>query len=114
MEKQGYFVHQNLGVFDRTIRVIIGSLMLGVPYVQLVTGADLVWWHSLSMVVSTYPILTGICGRDVLYDYFKVSSCSMDGKNQCGSYPFQLANFFGHKRIPEDHQEHTLLHSSPK
>lgn len=108
----GYYVHQNLGLWDRTIRVLIGCALIGVPFVELLQpGASVAWWHGPSMLVAIYPSLTGILGTDPLMKLFGVKTCNMTGRNQCGSYPYQVDAFLGRKPIPEQHLEHELSHS---
>ena len=107
-----YFVHQNVGAIDRTIRVVLGFAMLGVPYFQLLQpGAMIEYWQAVSMMISIYPCLTGILGYDPIYGLFSVKSCDTSNRNQCGSFPYQVDALLGHNPIPEDDQEHSLLHS---
>jgi len=108
----GNFVEQNLGMLDRVMRVIIGTVMLAVPY-YLITqeGATVQAWHSWTMVLSVYPFLSGILGADPIYNMMGKKSCDLSDRNRCGSFPFQVDAFMGHKPIPEDDYEHTLEHS---
>lgn len=111
--KADYFVHQNVGVIDRTVRVIAGFAMLGIPYFQLLQpSAVLEYWQALSMAFSVYPCLTGIMGYDPFYGLFSVKSCDTSSRNQCGSFPYQVDALLGHDPIPEDDQEHSLMHST--
>jgi len=111
-EKANYFVHQNIGAIDRAVRVILGFAMLGIPYFQLLQmGSTLQEWQALSMAFSVYPCLTGIMGYDPFYGLFSVKSCDTSNRNQCGSFPYQVDALLGHNPVPEDDQEHSLLHS---
>lgn len=108
----GYFVEQNLGAVDRTVRFIVGVLMLGVPYFMITQqGATVETWQSWLMVLSAYPCLTGIIGFDPLYRIFGKKSCDLSSRNRCGSYPFQVDAMIGNDPQPEDDYEHTLSHS---
>jgi hypothetical protein len=110
---KGFFVHQNLGLWDRVIRLVIGLLMLGVPFVELVQpGSSVAWWHGPSMLLSVYPCLTGILGMDPILKMIDARTCSVNGRNQCGSFPYQVDAILGHNPIPEQHLEHELSHSS--
>ena len=106
-------VEQNLGMWDRVIRFMLGSAMLAVPYYYMTqTSLPVEAWYSWSMVASIYPFLTSIVGCDVLYKFFGVKSCDLSQRNRCGSFPFEVDAFLGHKPLPEDDTEHTLEHSS--
>jgi len=105
-------VEQNLGMWDRIFRFILGCIMLAVPYYYMTqTGKMVEAWYGWSMVISVYPFLTSIIGCDVLYNFFHVKSCDLSNRNRCGSFPFEVDAFLGHNPIPEDDTEHTLAHS---
>jgi hypothetical protein len=109
---KGNFVEQNLGMWDRIFRFVLGSVMLAVPYYLLTqTGMTSESWHSLLIILSVYPFLSGILGVDPFYRLMKVKSCDLSSRNRCGSFPFQVDAFLGHKPIPEDDYEHTLTNS---
>ncbi len=109
---KGYFISQNLSMFERMMRFVLGVVMIGVPYALLTqTGGivnDVLSW---SMVLSTYPFITSIIGLDPLYRLFKIKTCDVSDRNRCGSFPFQVDAFVGRHPMPEDDMEHTLLHS---
>ena len=108
-----YYVHQNLGLWDRVLRVVIGFCMIAIPFSDLMQpGASVAWWHGASMLVAVYPSLTGILGMDPMLRMIGVRTCGGSRRNQCGSFPYQVDAFFGHDPIPENHQEHELSHSS--
>lgn len=108
----GYFVEQNLGAVDRTIRFLLGTAMLAVPYFMLLEeGAVVEPWQSWLMVFSVYPCLSGILGLDPVYKIFGAKSCDLSSRNKCGTFPFQVDALFGHKPTPEDDYEHSLSHS---
>lgn len=108
----GNFVEQNLGVVDRTLRFLVGTAMLAIPYFMLSqTNATVESWQSWLMVLSVYPCLTAILGMDPVYRLFGKKSCDLSARNQCGTYPFQVDAFIGRKPKPEDDYEHSLSHS---
>ena len=112
-QKRNYFVEQNIGAIERCIRVLLGAAMLGYPYALIIQpGVSVEMWHSVMMVLSIYPSITGILGNDPVFSLFGVRTCRLSGRNQCGSFPFQLDALFGRKPKPENDLEHTLLHSS--
>jgi hypothetical protein len=109
---KGNFVEQNLGLWDRILRVIIGSLMLSVPYMMITqVGVMSEMWHSVLIVLSIYPFLTGILGADPFYRWMDLKSCDLSNRNKCGSFPFQVDALLGHKPVPDDDYEHTLSNS---
>jgi len=106
------FIHQNLGLVDRIFRVLLGTVMLGIPYFLLLQhGAVVQWWQSSLMALSVYPFLTGILGTDPVYRLFHIKTCDLSNRNQCGSFPFQVDAMAGHNPIADSDLEHTLLHS---
>ena len=108
------FVPQNLGAVDRTVRFVIGVIMIGVPFVLLLQpDAVMVWWYPLSMLIGIYPALSAILGMDPLYQFFNIRSCSVvpDGRNQCGSFPYEVDAMIGHHPIPR-HGDNRELHDS--
>ena len=110
-----YVVEQNLGMWDRIVRFMLGCAMLAVPYYYITqTGQSIETWYAWSMLVSIYPFLTAITGCDVMYKLFDVKSCDLSQRNRCGSFPFEVDAFLGRKPMPEDDTEHTLEHSSHK
>ena len=109
---KGNFVEQNLGMWDRILRVILGSAMLSVPYFMITqVGVMSEMWHSIMIVLSIYPFLTGILGADPIYRLFHVKSCDLSRRNQCGSFPYEVDAFLGRDPVPEDDYEHTLSNS---
>ena len=109
---KGNFVEQNLGMWDRIFRVVLGWVMLAVPYFMITQmGVMSEMWHSVVIIFSIYPFLTGILGADPFYRLANVKSCDLSQRNRCGSFPFQLDAILGHDPVPEDDYEHTLSNS---
>ena len=112
-QQRDYFVEQNMGVIERIVRVLVGLAMLGYPYYLIIQpGATAEMWLNVVMVLSIYPSITGILGADPLYSITGVRTCNLSGRNQCGSFPFQIDALLGRNPKPENHLEHTLQHSS--
>ena len=110
---KGYFITQNLSMLERVLRFILGTAMIGIPYLLLTQpGATINNLLAWSMVLSSYPFLTSIIGVDPIYRLFKVKSCDISERNRCGSFPFQVDAFVGRNPKPEDDLEHTLTHST--
>jgi hypothetical protein len=111
---------QNIGLIDRLLRLFIGAALIGAAYyysayVDLVAR---IWdvWGSFSMMIALYPIFTGMLGWDPFYALFHVRSCSITGRNQCGTLPYQVKAMFGHApKYTESETEHSLesCHDEP-
>ena len=103
-------VVQNLGWLDRVIRVVIGIAFLSVPCYYLFSGMSSPWYTYL-MLLAVYPLMTGMLGRDLLYDLFSVKSCGTSERNQCGTFPYEIDAALGHHPIPDSEVEHSLERS---
>jgi hypothetical protein len=109
-----YYIVQNLGAVDRIVRVIVGIVILGIPFAILSQpGAEMTWWFTGSMMLGIYPFLTAIVGVDPLYHLFKIRSCTVDphGRNQCGSFPYEVDALLGHEPKPRHSNTHDLSDS---
>ena len=91
-------VIQNIGLFDRVLRLLIGGALVGVAYhLHTNTGLALPTWGGAYVIaVALYPIFTGMLGWDPFYAMFSGGSCSSSGRNQCGTLPFQMMAMAGH------------------
>ena len=104
---------QNIGLIDRVSRLIVGAILISTAY-YFSAYEDLaarIWdvWGSFSMMIALYPIFTGMLGWDPLYALFQVRSCSISGRNQCGTLPYQVKVMFGHiPEYTESESEHSL------
>ena len=105
-------VIQNLGLADRVLRLIIGISLLGGAIAHMQMNGNVVSaWHALAGLVSVYPFLTGIVGWDPLYSLLRVRTCSLTGKNQCGTFPYEVDAALGHNPKPEKDFDHSLTGS---
>lgn len=88
---------QNMGPLDRVVRFGAGALIIGA--VVLYWEMKHAWLPLPLMVYATaiavYPVLTGLVGWDPLYALFGVRSCGDTGKNQCGTFPYQVKAMMG-------------------
>lgn len=105
-------VIQNLGWLDRIVRTVLGFALLAYATFQVLVG-DMTEspWVVYAMLVSVYPILSGIIGYDALYDYFSVRTCGISDRNQCGTFPYEVDAALGNHPIPESDVDHSLEHS---
>lgn len=92
---------QNLGPVDRVLRFGGGVLIVG--SIVLFWEMKHAWLPLPVMVYATaiaiYPILTGLVGWDPFYALFNIRSCGDNGRNQCGTFPYQLRALMG--RAPQ-------------
>lgn len=92
---------QNLGLFDRIARFAIGVAMLGGGSVFVIQAGELHAYTVMEagmlvmMIASVYPLMTAILGYDPLYSLAHVRSCSDSGRNQCGTFPYQVRAALG-------------------
>lgn len=103
-------VVQNLGWLDRILRIVIGVVFVGLPCFYLLSGQSSPWYLYL-MLLAVYPLMTGMLGRDLIYDLFKVKSCGTSERNQCGTFPYEIDAALGRKPIPDSEIEHSLERS---
>lgn len=88
---------QNMGLLDRVLRLGGGGLIVG----MLVLYYEMrhVWLPLPVMfyviAISLYPLLTAIIGWDPFYSLFQVRSCGDIGRNQCGTFPYQVKAIMG-------------------
>ncbi|MBI3772715.1 MAG: DUF2892 domain-containing protein [Gammaproteobacteria bacterium] len=85
---------QNVGLWDRILRVIIGSGLIAVVLVDLYQRTDL-GWHAYLPIIAIYPMLTGILGFDPLYSSVNYRTCDSSMRNRCGTFPFEVEAAFG-------------------
>lgn len=105
-------VVQNLGLLDRTLRLLLGALLLGAPAVHLVMyDAMFAWWHGLSMLVSVYPAMTGWLGWDPMYQAINYKTCDLSDRNRCGTMPYQVDAALGHNPVADNDYDHSIAGS---
>ena len=87
--KERELISKNISTSDRIIRGLIGTTMLVIPYATL-NGHEVnaQWWQSLSMLLSAYPILTGLFSKDPFYQLLHINSRELLSKNRSGNLPF--------------------------
>ena len=104
-------VVQNLGWFDRLLRVGLGALLIAVPAYQLfIDGSESAWPYYL-MLLSVYPVLTGALGWDPAYAGLKIKTCDTSEVNQCGSFPYEVDAALGRQPIPRSDYDRRLENS---
>lgn len=104
-------VVQNIGLGDRVIRMIIGMVMLvGVLAYYQFTDA-MIGWQVYIALLAVYPLMTGFMGWCPLYGMMDVKSCKMEGRNQCGTIPYQVDAALGHRPVAYHGYDHSLAGS---
>lgn len=66
------FLSNNVGVFDRVVRVAVGLLL-----VALAALGHIGYWGYIGVV----PLLTGLVGTCPLYTLLGLSTCPRDGRS---------------------------------
>lgn len=61
----------NVGAVDRTIRVVVGLILLMATFIGTIG-----WWGLIGVV----PLLTGLVGFCPAYKLFGISTCPMERK----------------------------------
>lgn len=103
-------VAQNLGLFDRIARLVLGWSLLGYAAFDLMFGGATASWHGFAMIIAIYPLMTGMLGQDPLYALIHARSCDTQGRNQCGTMPFEIAAALGkHPTCSSDYDCHLQL-----
>lgn len=86
---------ENLGVVDRTIRLLIGfSLIIPLIVSINVLSPALMSGLPFALVAIFYLSLTSMMGWDPFYALVSRKSCDGSKWNPCGSYPHQLRTLF--------------------
>ena len=85
---QNRFALQNIGIIDRTVRIIVGVSMIGAWFVYPIASVSM--WFALLPLLGVFPLLTGILGWCPTYAMFHTKSCGTDKYNTCGTFPDQL------------------------
>lgn len=79
---------QNIGLIDRSVRIIVGVAMIGSWFVYPIGSVSL--WFAALPLLGSLPLLSGILGWCPVYAMFNTKSCGTDERNTCGTFPDQL------------------------
>lgn len=79
---------QNIGLIDRTVRVLVGLGMIGVWFFYPIESVNI--WLAMLPLLGILPLLSGILGWCPVYAMFHTKSCGTDKHNTCGTFPDQL------------------------
>ncbi len=111
--KNSVYVLQNMGLIDRVARFVIGGAMLAYavpPYASWGTPLTL-GQQTLMIGISAYALMTAIIGWDPLYALLHVRSGSATGRNQCGTFPYEVKAMLGRDPNYCDSDEIGVEHS---
>ncbi len=110
---------ENIGLIDRLGRFLIGGggVAYFIFYTELAHPLMLMASQVLVAGLCLYLIMTAMIGWDPLYAILSVKSCSLSGRNQCGTLPYQVMAMLG--RAPkycESDSQHSLeaCHNDPR
>jgi len=93
-------VIQNTGFFDRILRIFVGIVLLAGGMISLALF-ETVSRQGYAILMSIYPLMTGMLGWDPFYSLFGKKSCRIDGRNQCGTLPFEMRILRGQRRVTD-------------
>lgn len=97
MKLSGYLTAvQNMGWLDRVLRCALGLGLIAAVLV-LAQSSEEIGGYSYLLIISIYPLMTAILGWDPLYHAGRVRSCDSSGRNQCGTFPFEIESAMGKK-----------------
>jgi hypothetical protein len=110
-----FHVVENLGWLDRVIRIMLGTVLVAVPFTiitmnafRLDEGASISGWLYVVMLLALYPFWTSAIGWDPIYQLFNICSCGGTEKNPCGTLPYELDAAAGRHPIPDSEVVHSL------
>ena len=104
----------NVGLADRTLRFLIGVVLLGYGVLGIALGGSS-WDTAIAILLSIYPLMTSIVGWDPNYHVLRMRTCSIEhGRNQCGTLPYEVDAALGHNPAPPAGHEydHSLAGAS--
>ena len=79
---------QNIGLIDRSVRIIVGAGMVSTVFFYPFESVTL--WFAIVPLVGIFPLLSGIIGWCPTYAMFHTKSCGTDAHNSCGTMTDQL------------------------
>lgn len=89
---------QNIGFVDRVFRFVIGAGLVAVMvfYYEMERGPVLNTYVQVLLVIfALYPLWTCTVGWDPVYAVFGIRSGNDKGRNQVGTFPYQVKAAFG-------------------
>lgn len=101
-------VVQNIGLADRMIRFFGGGILLAGGVLGMVLGASALL-STIALLLAVYPLMTTVMGWDPFYQLLSLRTCSLQGgRNQCGTFPYEVDAAIGHEPEPEKDYDHSL------
>jgi len=110
---------QNIGIADRVFRFFAGGALLAGGILGSVITGSVTIWMAAAVILSVYLLMTTMMGWDPFYQTMNARTCSLEGgRNQCGTFPYEVDAAIGHKPEPDKGYEydHSLRgsHHEPK
>lgn len=87
---------QNMGWIDRVLRFALGFALIVLVLLDMDQSAPLGGYAYLPLL-AIYPLITAILGWDPLYAMGHIRSCEKSGRNQCGTFPYEIETAMGKK-----------------
>ena len=97
---------ENIGLVDRTARFFGGGILITFGVLSaLLTKHDVL--SAVAILLSIYPLMTTMMGWDPIYQLFGARTCTVEGgRNQCGTFPYEVDAALGHKPQPTEGYEY--------
>jgi len=98
---------QNIGLTDRMLRFFLGGALFAGGVLAMAVMGSVTLWSALAVIVSIYPLMTTMMGWDPFYQMANARTCSLEGgRNQCGTFPYEVDAALGHEPKPEEGREY--------
>lgn len=101
------WIVENMGIMDRLLRLLFGSL-LTIPVIVAMVEVTPLSWETYSATLACYLLLTGMMGWDPFYAVIHARTCGISKKSSCGSFTYELDTALG--RHP-DHDRGYEIHA---
>ncbi len=98
---------QNIGLGDRMLRFFLGGALFAGGLLGMAVLGSVTLWSALAIILSIYPLMTTMMGWDPFYQMAGARSCSLEGgRNQCGTFPYEVDAALGNDPKPEEGREY--------
>lgn len=87
-------VQENMGIIDRSLRLLFGLLLL-VPILVVTQTIEAPTWQLFTTLISFYLLLTAMLGWDPAYAALNRKTCDLSDKNRCGSIEYEVKAAMG-------------------
>lgn len=90
------WIVENMGVTDRMLRLLFGSLLI-IPVIVAMAEVTPLTWEIYGAIFACYLLLTGMMGWEPLYEILHARTCDISKKGPCGSFTYELDTALGRR-----------------